>query len=437
MTRIYYIINVILCFPVHFFQILKLSNEIKKQFENGDSNIDRFRNNKIRLLLETANKVEFYKDFFQKKKKYVSISNFPLISKEIIRNSSLSIHLNSNFIPHTSLNTGGSSGKPFNFYTDLNCRVAEYAHQLFFYRELGFRIFDKIYSFGGPKISENKIKRKIYWKRKLFGFPFGKVIFSSKHLNDNTIEYYVNQIIQDKPQFLRGYPSSFLKISSYLKSRNESINFIKGILLTSELISSSDIQLIKSVFNCKVIPQYGHTENSIFAFTEEDSLKYYCSPFYGITEVVNTETGLHVSKGEMGEIVVTSLSNNYQPFIRYRTEDMAIYGGEKNGFVILENLLGRSQDFIYDKNKDKILLVGLIFGSHTKLFHFINDWQFTQNLVGVVEINILPNEKWNYSIHETLVYDLFKSIDIKLNINYEQDLIKTNAGKRKFLIQNI
>tara|TARA_B100002051_G_C16660011_1_gene598616 strand:- start:294 stop:1304 length:1011 start_codon:yes stop_codon:yes gene_type:complete len=334
-------------------------------------------------------------------------------------------------------NTGGSTGTPLSFYTDLNCRLTEFAHQLFFYGELGYKINDKIYSFGGVDISKKNISKNIFWKKKLVGFPFGKIIFSAQILDENNVKYFVNKVLLDKPQFLRGYPSAIVILCNYIKKNNIKINFIKGVLLTSEVIVQSNIQLISKSLNCKVVPQYGHTENAIFAFASPNKLKYFCSPFYGITEIINAETGLHVEKGEVGEIVVTSLSNKYQPFIRYNTGDLAIYAGTHNNFVILDKIFGREQDYIFDSNSKKILLVGLIFGSHSKVFNHINDWQFFQNKIGELLINISPNESWNIDLHEKLINDLFKNIDIKINIFYNKPFIKTSLGKRKFLINNL
>lgn len=423
-----------------FYLISKYAAKIKNHFHYGNENLESFKKERVDKVIHNALKTNFYKDYFKKynlNKTVISIHDFPIISKTHLRNSIKAFSLNNSFIPKTISNTGGSTGSPLSFFTDLNCRLNEFSHQLFFYKEIGFKRFDKIYSFGGVSISEIKISKNIFWKKKIIGFPFGKVIFSAELLNEKNVSYYYAKILANKPHFLRGYPSALIILANYIKKNNISINFIKGVLLTSEMISESNVLLIGKYLNCVVVPQYGQGENSVFGFTYPNSLKYFCSPFYSITEIINPETGLHVNKRELGEIVVTSLSNLYQPLIRYKTGDMAIYGGEKNGFVILEKLYGRQQDFIYDLNSKKILLVGLIFGSHVEAFNHINDWQFIQNVVGELFINIHPSKSWSSKSHEKMILNLFKNQQLTPKIVYDKKFIKTKIGKRKFLIKNI
>lgn len=440
MSRAYYILMIAVRILFDLYRITNFAKKIKNHFYFGTENLDFFVKKRTKKVFKSALKTDYYKQHFIKlnqSTKNLSVEDFPIIDKKTIIESQKSFCLKNIFIPKTMGNTGGSTGSPFSFFTDLNCRLTEFSHQLFFYKELGFNRFDKIYSFGGLKISHQKIKKNIFWKNKIFGFPFGNIIFSADLLTDSNASHYFNKISNNKPQFLRGYPSAIMTIANFIKKNKIRVDFLKGILLTSEMISIQNISLISKYFNCKVVPQYGQAENSVFGFAYPNKLKYFCSPFYGITEVINPKTGLHVKENELGEVVVTSLSNLYQPLIRYKTGDLAIYGGKKNDFVVLDKLYGREQDFIFDKNFNKILLVGLIFGSHTEAFNHINDWQFVQNKPGKLFINIHHAKSWNSLIHENLVNNLFINHELEIEIKYYLDFVKTKAGKRKFLIQNI
>ena len=64
----------------------------------------------------------------------------------------------------------------------------------------------------------------------------------------------------------------------------------------------------------------------------------------------------HVMVDEEGEIVVTRFSNFGMPFIRYRTRDRAVYGGEVNGIVKLKKVLGRTADYIVNRQCEKLLI---------------------------------------------------------------------------------
>ena len=182
--------------------------------------------------------------------------------------------------------------------------------------------------------------------------------------------------------------------------------------------------------------RYGHTESSVFAVQHPDNEIYYCSPIYGYTEVVDSK-GEQVKPGETGEIVVTGFIEYGMPFIRYKTGDLAIYGGEtENGETILTKLLGREADFIYNKEKKQIFLVGLIFGGHIQAFNYVQTWQIHQNEIGKIDIYIVKFSGYN-SQTENEIITLFRNNSIDATVHYVNSIEKTIRGKQKFLIQNI
>ncbi|MBR5192776.1 MAG: phenylacetate--CoA ligase [Clostridia bacterium] len=69
-----------------------------------------------------------------------------------------------------------------------------------------------------------------------------------------------------------------------------------------------------------------------------------------IPEIINPETGEVLPEGEKGELVITCISKEALPLIRYRTKDITrlIYEPCKCGrtFVRMENLSGRSDDML-------------------------------------------------------------------------------------------
>jgi phenylacetate-CoA ligase len=143
-----------------------------------------------------------------------------------------------------------------------------------------------------------------------------------------------------------------------------------------------------------------------------------------------------VAENNIGEVVVTGFSNKIMPFIRYKTGDLAIYGGTKNGVVYLKELIGRTSDYIYDKNYKKIFLVGLIFGGHIRAFNHIKKWQIIQKKIGFININIIKEATFSKE-HENEIKDMFNSFNIEPYFNYCFDISISDNGKRKFLIQEV
>jgi phenylacetate-CoA ligase len=77
----------------------------------------------------------------------------------------------------------------------------------------------------------------------------------------------------------------------------------------------------------------------------KDGLHIWEDHFY--PEIVNPETGAPVADGEMGELVITSLTKEAFPIIRYRTRDLTrLLPGTARSMRRMEKVTGRSDDMI-------------------------------------------------------------------------------------------
>lgn len=240
-----------------------------------------------------------------------------------------------------------------------------------------------------------------------------------------------------RPSILRGYPSFIYDLAVYIITHQQDYEWkVKGVVLTSEMATEQQVKAIELAFSTKVWFEYGHSELSVFAFSEGINMPYYCSPYYGYTEVLD-ESGRHVDVGQVGEVVVTGFYTHALPFIRYKTGDRAIYGGVQKGCVTLTNLMGRTQDYIYKKNGEKIALTALIFGQHLRAFNTIEKWQLIQNTPGELEILLKVSESYNTVFEKEIIDKFYTLCNITPVLLYDKPFVITSAGKFKFLIQNV
>lgn len=365
------------------------------------------------------------------------LKSLPLLDKQTILNVGGQIY--SDIITedwNLWLNTGGSTGNPLHFPALYTSKPWENICQMMLYMQMGYKRGDTIVCVSGERISDEDLAQHVYWGESA-NFPYGKVHFSTLHIDNDTIGHYWNKLIEVSPKFMRGYPSGILELCRLARQRGLFPSFkMKGIYLTSENFTQDDKDEISNFFHCPVYGQYGHTESSIFAVQTPDSDAYICNPLYGYTEVLD-ENGKQVEIGELGEIVVTGFIEHGLPFIRYKTGDLAIYGGETEyGETILKKLLGRSVDFIYNKNQEKIYLVGFIFGGHISAFNHIQSWQIHQVEIGKVNLRIVKGEGYDEDVEEEL-QNLFAQKNIDVDFQYVGKIEKTIRGKQKFLIQEL
>lgn len=367
------------------------------------------------------------------------LKKLPFLTKDIIRVQDYRIYSDElKTKKHGWANTGGSTGEPLRFPTLYSNHDMEIVCQMMLYKMMGIDgIKDLIISIDGTRIVQTDVDKNIFWKRESANFPYGQYCLSTLHMTDVTLPYYIEFLNEMQPKVMRGYPSGFMELATYCKKHHVSFNFkLKGVYLTSENYGSEEETLISEVFGCPVWGQYGHTEASVFAVKKPHCDNYICSPIYGFTEILS-EDGGDVKEGEVGEIVVSGFNHYGMPFIRYKTGDLAEYGGTlQNGSVVLNKLLGRSIDYLINRDGDKIFLVGFIFGGHLKAFNHIQQWQLEQYEKGKVSMKISKAAGYNEEIEKEII-GLFESKFLSVNIQYTSHFERTNRGKFKFLIQHI
>lgn len=367
------------------------------------------------------------------------LKNLPTTEKKELRNNSSRVAKYVDESWASWHNTGGSTGSPLKFPIGGNPRFSlngEAFCQAYLYNCMTGSISPHISSVDGRRVSDQAQANNIFWGLDKQNFPYGKVHYSTMYLNKDTFPYYLEKLNNDKPEVLRGYPSGIYELATYILNAHSVLTFIPtAIYLTSENILDYQIELIQQVFQCPVWGQYGHSEASIFAIRKPGESRYSCMPIYGYTEILK-EDGTHANVGEIGEIVVTGFQYTAMPFIRYRTGDLAEFGGIENSCVILNKLLGRSNDYILTTDKQRIYLVGFIFGGHLKAFNHIEEWQIIQNEPGSIKVKIIPSISFSKLLEKEIV-SFFNSNGFNIEIEYVNTIEHTNRGKRKFLIQNI
>ena len=111
-----------------------------------------------------------------------------------------------------------------------------------------------------------------------------------------------------------------------LPEKERDLPHLKVGIFGSEALSDETRQRIESRLGIECFNIYGMTETGGIGTTGQD-----CRAHCGIhvwedqyiTEIVDPETGEPVPDGEYGEVVITSLTREAMPIIRYRTHDIS------------------------------------------------------------------------------------------------------------------
>lgn len=98
----------------------------------------------------------------------------------------------------------------------------------------------------------------------------------------------------------------------------------KSVLLAADIAPLSVIKSIEETWRCSVFTHYGHTEFGYGCAVDcEEHNGLHLRHADLIFEIIDPETNEPADQGKRGEIVVTTLSNEAMPLIRYRTGNIS------------------------------------------------------------------------------------------------------------------
>jgi phenylacetate-CoA ligase len=174
-------------------------------------------------------------------------------------------------------------------------------------------------------------------------------LFSSYHLSDKNVPYYIAEMERLKPKFIDSYPSSIFRIADFI-CRNGIRHAIRPtvVITSSETLLDYQREVIERTFSCPVRDQYGNAEMAAFV-AQCNHGSYHVAPEYGLIEILS-ESGDSLPAGESGQLCLTSFLNPAMPLIRYLIGDVGRMATSRcpcgRMTQILDGLEGRQDDTI-------------------------------------------------------------------------------------------
>lgn len=104
---------------------------------------------------------------------------------------------------------------------------------------------------------------------------------------------------------------------------------------------------VESALGCKALDAYGLSETGIIAAETSAQDGLHIVEDACILEVLDSETLEPVADGKKGELVVTSLTREGMPILRFRTGDLTLKGSDENGNILLpRGVFGRTDTMV-------------------------------------------------------------------------------------------
>lgn len=420
---------------------------LKRDFSSKEE-IEDFQVFKLKEILIYAYKhVPYYRELFNNLKfnpyEFRSLEEFkqiPFLTKELVKKNKH--NLISEYFPRQHIKkvqTGGTTGLPMEF--SLDNRFSSLKEMLFLrhmWKRVGYRPRSRCVVLREDTVSKI-VEGETYWKRNLLT---NWLIMSSFHLNADTFDIFYRKIVSYKPEFIIAFPSNIYLLAKFMKEKNlNAIPSLKAIICSSENIFDWQRTFMEDIFRTRVFSYYGHSEKCVMASEGTNTNEYEFFPQYGYAEIVNDE-GDHCTKNnERGEIIATGFDNFASPFIRYKTEDIAVLSTDGNTdhkhWLSIKNIEGRKQDFLIDNDevpKSYIYIDRPFWEMKDQIYAY----QYIQDKPGEVQLNVQAKEKLTRQQIENIKSTFYRTyFKMALTVHQVDHIPRTNRGKFKYLIQNI
>lgn len=416
--------------------LLKIKLYLKQQIKNiiqndylNNIDIREYQVKKINEVIENAkNNSKFYKTFYKdvdlELKTLSDIKKLPILKKEIFKkaiqeNSILSKNFDKNEL--SCGHTTGSTGTPLEMCFDKKCSKLRSQVQNRLWKNmriLPYKRFVKIWRDKTLNATEQKLKDAGL----LLPIAVGDV---SDPLNsavtNEKIQNIIKELIEFKPQIIRGYVSSLYSIAQVVEKQNIKFSTLEAITTSAEYLPCGIWEYFEKVFACPVYNLYGGTEAPSIAVNKKDTHNLEISEDLYYVEVLD-ENGNDVKAGEQGLITITDLHSYATPLIRYQIGDMAIIDENfyKLGteFRYFKSVEGRTNDIF--ELEDGSLIYSHLWFVYFRTENWIEKFKVVQETKKDINVKLLVSENYN---HDSLIKLQNKINEIYPNLDFKWELV--------------
>jgi phenylacetate-CoA ligase len=359
-------------------------------------------------------------------------SKLPVLTRDIVRREgSRLIARNISEMTIGWTKTGGTTGEPMRICKNRECTAwSSMCHE----RGLkwGGKLVDEpVIRLAGGSLGIDRTSVTTRIGKTLRG----DVFIPAFDLHANTVGSYFEQIRRSKSCFVTGYASAIYRLASLAKDLHQNIKFT-AVFPTAELLLPEWEEMIRTTFDCLVLPYYGCGEVNALGFSAPQYKGYFIPEEHALIEVMQNDNVPQLY-GD-GRFLVTDLDNYAMPIVRYANGDAGktACADGRLPFSRIVRLDGRCNSFLITDKGD---LISGAFGAH--LFRHttsVQAYRIIQEEPLRIVIKIVPRNE--FSQHDRrLIVDLFaKHLGNRMKIAIEEvsDLPVPPSGKSVFVVNH-
>ncbi|HFD87208.1 MAG TPA: phenylacetate--CoA ligase family protein [Gammaproteobacteria bacterium] len=335
-------------------------------------------------------------------------------------------------------NTGGSSGEPLIFYFGRKRQAADAACRIRARRWWGVEPGDREVLLWGAPTELQRTDRIKNLRDRLCN----QLLLNAFEMSRDSMDTYL-RILQDfQPKILYGYASSLALLAEHAQVRGirPRLPDLKVVYTTGEPLYPHQREIIGTVFGAPVATEYGARDAGLIAL-ESPQGQLLINSEWLLVEILD-DAGNPVADGELGEVVVTNLASEAQPFIRYRTGDHARRSAERcrqgRGLEVLEEVVGRTTDFIVRPDGTIMHALALIYV--LREIPGVCQFKIIQKDLNKIQVLVVPEPKlWKTANLTTIEQGLYQRLgeEIDIAIHIVEHIPVEKSGKYRYVVSEI
>ena len=384
------------------------------------------------LLPVAATKVSYYQQVWSKKEKVAAfagrLKDLPLLEKDPIR-AEPEAFLRQDVRPWPRLvfHTSGSTGTPIaSIWTVQELRSSLALREVRSARWAGVSFKMPRATFSGRLVERDPESKGPFYR---FNLAERQAYFSAFHLRPDTAMFYVDALCKHHIQWLTGYAVSYYLLAKFILEKGLRPPSLKAVITTSEKVTPEMRRVMESAYGCRVYEEYSTVENAVFA-SECECGQLHVSPDVAVVEILRPD-GTPCEPGEVGEVVVTCLARQYQPFIRYRLGDLAVWGSDPcpcgRSMPVLKEVVGRIEDVVIGPDGRRMVRFHGIFANQPH----VREGQIIQEALDHIRVKVVPTDGFGPTDVQNIIHRVQQRLgpQVEVTVDPVDQIPRTVAGK--------
>lgn len=338
--------------------------------------------------------------------------------------------------------SGGSTGEPVRLVQDMDYKWCAKAGSMLTDSWTGYHVgMKKVLLWGSERdLFVGRETPRIRFLRWLRNEEWCNVFRVTPEL----MRQYVEAINRHRPVQILAYAGSIYELARFIQQEGLSVYSPKGIMTSAGTLYPYMRQPIEEVFRAPVFNRYGSREvGNIATECERHEGLHITMPTHHV-EVLR-EDGSPAATGEVGEIVVTLLTNFSMPLIRYRIGDMATRSDKTcscgRAWPMLGSVTGRVTDTFIARNGTQV------HGEYFTHLMYFQDWvekfQVVQEEVDLIRMVIKLKGKEAPPEDSATRREIVEKVrlvmgsDCRVAWDFVPDIAPTASGKFRYTLSKV